>query len=124
MTTIEADLTTKALAGLTIRVMNAQIIPITITVGITIKYGYTNSSVYAAIQAALDLYLDPDYWDWSSTIYKNELISLIDQVEGVDRVNSVVLTESTDLATIDGNGNAVLTYQGLLPQHVTTIGIS
>ena len=46
---------------------------------------------------ALDTYLSPDTWEWGGTVYRNELIALIDQVAGVDRVVSLT-TPATDLA--------------------------
>jgi hypothetical protein len=40
----------------------------------------------------LEEYLDADSWDWSRVVRVNEIVSLLDNVAGVDYVKSVALT--------------------------------
>lgn len=121
---IEQDLTSKAIAGLTIVVNNATIVPLNVSVEVTNKSGYLASSVSTNVQTALNQYLHPDYWGWGSTIYYNELISLIDRVDGVDRVVSLAITDpSGNYTTVDGS-NLDFDYYGCLPSHTTTVTVS
>jgi hypothetical protein len=121
---IEEDLTSKAIAGLTIVVNNATIVPLNLSVEVTTKSGYLASSVSTNVQTALNQYLHPDYWGWGSTIYYNELISLIDRVDGVDRVVSLSITDpSGNYTTVDGS-NLDFDYYGCLPSHTTTVTVS
>lgn len=120
---IEDDLANRAVAGLTIRVDNAKVVPVNVAVTVTLSANnVTGATVEAAIQTALDSYLHPDHWQWGDAIYKNEIIALIDRVAGVDRVVSVTLTESTDFTTVSGD-DILFTYKGLLPLNSTTITV-
>jgi hypothetical protein len=121
---IEADLTDRAIAGLSIVVNNATIVPIDITVSVTILSGNIASTVASNVQAALDAYLHPDYWDWGSTIYYNELISLIDRVSGVDRVVALTITDPSGQYTNANGDDLDFQYLGCLPDHTTTVTVS
>jgi hypothetical protein len=123
LATIEADLTDRAIAGLDIVVDNAVTSAITVEVEVTLKRGYTAAQVAGLIESAMSTYLDPDYWDWSSTIYYNELISLLDRVEGVDRVVNLSLSGLANWTTASG-GDIAFDYVGVLPSHVTTVTVS
>jgi uncharacterized phage protein gp47/JayE len=63
----------------------------TIDVTVTVKKTSTASTqaVSEAVVAALQEYLNPQNWDWSTVVRYNELISLIDQVPGVDYVDTL-----------------------------------
>ena len=121
---IEADLTDRAIAGLSIVVNNATIVPIEITVTVTISSGNLASAVASNVQAALDAYLHPDYWTWGSTIYYNELISLIDRVTGVDRVVSLTIVDPDGRYTSANDNDLDFDYLGCLPNHTTTVTVS
>lgn len=62
------------------------------------------STVRAAVAAALDTYLSPDTWLWGQTVRANELIPIIDAIDGVDYVASVTV-----------NGAATYTLPGAAP---------
>lgn len=121
---IEEDLTSRAIAGLTIVVNNATVVPIDLAVEVTAKSGYVSSTVASNVQAALDAYLHPDYWAWGSTIYYNELISLVDQVAGVDRVVSVAISDPDGRYTSVSGDDLDFDYYGCLPSHTTTVTVS
>lgn len=121
---IEADLTDRAIAGLNIVVNNATVVPINLAVTVTVLPGNIASTVASNVQTALDTYLHPDYWAWGSTIYYNELISLIDRVGGVNRVVSLSITDPSGEYT-DANGDDLdFLYLGCLPEHTTTVTVS
>jgi len=121
---IEADLTDRSVGGLIVRVDNARVVPVGISVNVTLKSNnLTGSSVETSIKEALDQYVHPDYWEWGDAVYKNEIIALVDRVAGVDRVISVTLTESTKYTQKIGD-DIVFTYKGLLPLNSTSVSIT
>lgn len=120
---IEEALTEKAIAGLTIVVNNAVVTPVDVNVEVTLKTGYSAAQVSSLIQAAMDTYLDPDYWQWESAVYYNELISLVDRVEGVDRVVSLSVSGVANWTSLSGD-DLVFDYFGVLPIHTTTVTVS
>jgi uncharacterized phage protein gp47/JayE len=71
--------------------------------------------VQAAAEAALADYLSPANWDWSGTVRRFELVSLLDQVAGVDYVVSIT-TPSGDVAL---SGVASLPQPGSITITVT-----
>lgn len=120
---IEDSLADKAIAGLTIVANNAVVVEIEVGVEVTLKTGYSAAQVSSLIQVAMDNYLDPDYWQWESAVYYNELISLIDRVEGVDRVVSLSISGPANWTSASGD-DLVFDYFGVLPTHTTTVTVS
>lgn len=55
------------------------------------------ATVEQACEDALTTYLSPASWDWAGTVYYNELVALLSNVTGVDRVVSLTVP-SGDLA--------------------------
>lgn len=121
MSAIQQDVADRTVAGLTIGIKQPYIVPITLATTVTMKTGYSQPTVTSNVTAALNQYLHPDYWDWAGTIYYNELISLIDQVDGVDRVVSLTITAASG-ATVSGS-NLVFTYYGSLPLVTSTVSV-
>lgn len=95
-----SDLTDKAHSALAIHVIAPTITPVPVTATITVVPGYVAADVETAAEAALAAYLNPDAWPWSGTVYRNELISIIDRVPGVGRV--VTLTAPAADVTLAG----------------------
>lgn len=81
-----------------------------INADVTVAVAGTNSAdaVRARVDAALRRYLSPTEWGWSQTVYRNELIALVSNVEGVDRVVALTAPD-VDLAL---PGVAALTSPG------------
>lgn len=94
---LQIELDTNALGNLAVHIIDPQINDVDVTVSVTIKTGYTQAAVITAIQDALTNYLSPLTWGWGTTVYRNELIALVDNVPGVDRVVSLTVPAS-DLA--------------------------
>lgn len=98
-TDLEGILEAQAHAGLDVHVIDATITDVDVDVTITLAQAGTDAATIAAVEAALDGYLDPDVWPFGGTVYRNELISLVDRVPGVDRVVDLTITG----ADVDGN---------------------
>lgn len=120
---IAEDVASKSVAGLDITVKAPPIVSVSVAATVTLKSGYTQTTVADNVENALYTYLHPDYWDWSDTIYYNELISLIDRVEGVDRVVDVTITLPTGMHLVDGGPDVQFDKIGALPSVVPTITV-
>jgi len=89
-------------SGLSVEVMSAELAKVHVTASVKALDGYTFSSVKAAVEAALQDYLSPNSWDWENQrVRRNEIISTIDAVEGVDYVDTL----SMDAVSAVGSSN-------------------
>jgi hypothetical protein len=70
---------------------------VNVTASVKALAGYDTASIESACEDALTAYLSPTTWDWSSTVYRNELIALLSNITGVDRVISIT-TPASDLS--------------------------
>lgn len=120
---IAEDVASKSVAGLDITVKAPPIVSISIAATVTLKSGYTQATVIDNVENSLYAYVHPDYWDWSDTIYYNELISLIDKAEGVDRVVDVTITLPTGMHLVGGGPDVQFDKIGALPSVIPTITI-
>ena len=89
---IEDALEAEAAAVLDVHVTDIAVVTITLSVTVTLADATAPQSIADAVEAAIIAYLDPTTWAYGTTIWRNELISLVDQVEGVDRVVSITIT--------------------------------
>lgn len=85
---------------LELHVEDATVTAVDVTVEVAPAAGFTAPDVEASVAAALAAYLDPDVWPWAGTVYRNELISTIDQAAGVARV--IGLTDPAADVVLDG----------------------
>lgn len=83
---LEAALEAMAVAHLDVHVIDPTVTAVPVTVTVLRLAGYTDAQVIANVTAALETWLDPATWPWSGTVHRNEIIPLIDGVDGVDRV--------------------------------------
>lgn len=96
---LQAAMQAQAVAILQVSVIDATIVTVAVATKVVPVAGATFSVVSAAVTTAVQNYLNPLTWGGSTTIYLNEMISLIDQVAGVDRVVNVTLaTVAADYA--------------------------
>lgn len=101
---IEDDLDLKTNTGLVTELVNVELVDIDIEVIVVPFVGFTTGQIQLNVDSALDAYLSPNNWDWSDTLRETELISLIDQVEGVDYVEQIVSVATSSVnATVTGN---------------------
>lgn len=84
-----ADLQAKAQANLIVHVIDPTITVVSVTAEVKAAEGYTAAEVKERVVEALSAYLNPDTWPWGGTVYRNELIALLDSVVGVERVVSL-----------------------------------
>lgn len=108
--TLASMLASQALANLTVHVTDATLTTVAVTAAVKVNPNYSAATVLAAVTAAVQAYLSPDTWAWSSIVYRNELVSVMDAVEGVDRVDTVT-TPAADVAL---PGIAPLTSAGVV----------
>jgi len=99
---LEASLEAKVVAGVDVHIIDPTITSVAVTATVGIKTGFVEADVLAAVETALQGYLSPDTWDWGGTVRRNELISLIDQVSGVDYV-ATLTAPAADVA-LSGDG--------------------
>jgi hypothetical protein len=90
MTTIQSTLQPIANANLIVSVIEPVVSDIDVEVVFVQKEGYDPSLVRDAVDARLREYLNPLSWEWGKDVRVYELVSVIDQVEGVDYVDEVV----------------------------------
>jgi len=94
------SLTSRVASGVTIDVMSAELASVSVTATVVKTSGAVASTVKTAVENAIKDYFDPNQWDWSAnTVRKNELISLIDGISGVDYVSSLTLDGQTLIGT-------------------------
>lgn len=98
---LDADLEAKSMANLAVHVAGPTVTNVAVTAEVIRLAGYLDAEVEANVGAALQAYLDPDTWEWGRDVYRNELISVIDQVEGVDRVVSVTAPAADVVVDVD-----------------------
>jgi hypothetical protein len=120
--TIVNDVTDRTVAGLTINYMPAMIVPISCSIDIVIKAGYSSFEVLAAVEEYIESVVSPANWDWASEVKANLIIARVSQVEGVDYVDSVTFDSPTSAIASLSAGNIVFPYKGTLPQLTATIG--
>jgi uncharacterized phage protein gp47/JayE len=115
---VEEMLEDQAIAQLDVHVTDIAIQTVTMTVVVTQSDASLDPAfVLANVEGAIMAYLDPMTWQFGLKIYRNELISLVDQVEGVGRVVSVAITGA------DGNGDLTLATASTVPR-ATAVSIT
>lgn len=92
---LKANLEAQSVANLTLHVFQLAPLAIDVSATVVVARGYAAGDVTAAVQDALTKYLSADTFN-GEMVYYNELISLIDRVDGVDRVVSLT-TPSGDV---------------------------
>lgn len=115
--TIRVAFDAAAQANLAVHVIDPTMTDVNVAATVVASPGYTESQVQASVTAALTDYLSPENWPWSQTVYRNELIALLDRVEGVERVTTIT-TPATDqnltgVAPLVRLGTATITVTGV-----------
>jgi uncharacterized phage protein gp47/JayE len=90
-TTLEGTLSAQAQANLAVHVVDPTLTTVDVTATLLAKEGADTAVVQAAAEEALAAYISPEGWPWTETVYRFELVSLLDQVEGVERVVSLTV---------------------------------
>lgn len=101
---LTAKLAAAALATLTIHLADATITDVDVDTTFTVAAGNDPTVVAAAVLAALDAYINPDVWPFTASVYRNELIALVDRTPGVDRVVTLTINGGTADVALTGVG--------------------
>jgi hypothetical protein len=107
---LDTSLSERANANLIIHVIDPTIVTVDVTVSIAIVAGFVEADVITAVTARLEEYLSPTTWPWSGTVRRNELISVIDQVLGVEYVGTL----TTPAADVVVGADTALTDAGTI----------
>lgn len=91
-TTIETNLEAKAVAMLDVHVIDPTVTAVNVVATVKAKGGFVTNDVKTAIEAAINAWLDPTVWPWSSTIRLFDVVALIENVAGVDFIVAGTLT--------------------------------
>lgn len=122
---IRTSLVQKMIAGVTVDVINALVVPIDVSIVFGLADGYSELDVRTAIDTAITDYLSPQYWDWSDTIRLNSIVTRVAQLDGVSYVDSVsmALTAGELLAYQGVGGDITFLYKGVLPRASVTVAV-
>jgi hypothetical protein len=97
---LHTSLTARVPSSLSVDVMSAELVDVDVTATVVKKSGTTASTVKTSIENALKAYLDANAWNWEDNIVRrNEIISLIDAVTGVDYVSALTMSGDTLVGT-------------------------
>lgn len=106
---LQAVLDDAALAALQVHVVDIIVVQVTLSVAVRLTVAADPDAVTAGVQRAVDEYLNPLTWTYGAVVRRNELVSIIDRVAGVDYVDTLTVTGQ------NGDGNLVLTAANAVP---------
>ena len=99
--TLEADMADRAVSGLSVHVISAELATQNIDVTVKKFATFEDADVEAEIEAALNAYFSPETWPWSGTVRRNEVIALISNCVSVDYVDTLTTPASDVVLSID-----------------------
>lgn len=88
-TAIAAALSAQALSNLAIHVIDPTVDLVNVTTAVHAAPALDPTAVHDAVVAAIQDFLSTDRWPWSGTVRRNELITVIGMVDGVDYVETL-----------------------------------
>lgn len=100
-----------AMAALVVTVIPPVLTAVNIDISVRPKVGYLAADLQTEVEQVLTDFLDPMNWKWNTTVRRNEIISVVSNIEGVDFVETLT-TPAADY-TLDG-GVATLTTPGTI----------
>ena len=110
-----AELDDNASGNLGVHLLNPTINTVNVAIAVKKVDAYTTGAIQTAVQTALTAYLNTATWDWSGTVRRNELITLVSNITGVDYVVSLTTPASDVTYATEGN----LVTAGVLTVTVT-----
>lgn len=105
---IEQEMEARAVAVLDVHVIDVTIVTVALTATVALATGFDETITLQAVEDALRAYVDPLAWTWGGIIRRNEIISLVDRVDGVDYV--------VDVTIGGGSGNYTIVGPATLPK--------
>ena len=112
---LKATLTASGVTNIVVNLIDPTLTEVDITVSVKVVNGYNTTAVTAAVSERLQTYLSPNTWPWAGTVRRNEIISIVDQVPGVEYVDTLT-TPAADITLSEGD---TLTTPGTIT--VTTV---
>lgn len=94
-----------SMSNLVVTIIDPTITPINVTAEIHVESGALDSDVIDAVEQELAEFLNPETWPWADKLRRNELISIITNVPGVDWVESITIPAAD--VTLPGVANLV-----------------
>ena len=98
-----AELDDNASGNLGVHLLNPTINTVNVAIAVKKVDAYTTGAIQTAVQTALTAYLNTATWDWSGTVRRNELITLVSNITGVDYVVSLTTPASDVTYATEGN---------------------
>ena len=98
-----AELDDNASGNLGVHLLNPTINTVNVSIAVKKVDAYTTGAIQTAVQTALTAYLNTSTWDWSGTVRRNELITLVSNITGVDYVVSLTTPASDVTYATEGN---------------------
>ena len=98
-----AELDDNASGNLGVHLLNPTINTVNVAIAVKKVDAYTTGAIQTAVQTALTAYLNTATWDWSGTVRRNELITLVSNFTGVDYVVSLTTPASDVTYATEGN---------------------
>lgn len=121
---LQADVAGKAIAGLTVGVIDLSSFSCSIAVSIAVVSGYTPATVQASVADAIESYISPLGWDQEQTINPNKIVALIAVLPGVGYVSSVTLTIPTSPANVTLASNVItIAKKAYFPVGIATVTV-
>lgn len=121
---LQADVAGKAIAGLTVGVIDITTFSCSIAVSIAVVSGYTPATVQASVADAIESYISPLGWDQEQTINPNKIVALIAVLPGVGYVSSVTLTIPTSPANVTLASNVItIAKKAYFPVGIATVTV-
>lgn len=116
------DIRSRCIAGLKVYISDVILAPLSLNIDIKVLSGYSSLEVRDAVDAAITDYLSPSQYPFATIVRKNALISIVSQIEGVDYVDDItIVSENTEVAVINGAGDAQFQFKGTLPLATVTV---
>lgn len=115
---ILTSLESRAVAILILHVIDISVVTVPVEVTVHLVDGFDEDVAEELIQDAIAGYIDPLNWQWGGVIRRNEAISLVDRVDGVDYVIDVEINSG-------GTSDYTITGAATLPEAGTiTVTVS
>lgn len=108
--TLLAGMSDLSLANLTVHVVDPTITTVDVTVTVVGDPSFIPTDVVNNVKTAVQDYLSPMTWEWGGVVRRNELISVISNVAGVDYIQDF----SAPAADVNLTGVANLTQAGTI----------
>lgn len=88
-TSLQAALDLQALGNLNVRVVDATVNTAAVTVHVLAAPGYSSAQITADVTGAVQAFLSTNTWDWSTTLRRNSLITVIGSLPSVAQVETL-----------------------------------